>query len=159
MSTPKQQATDHFRTLLITVVGQAFRAAGYHLVDSPVKQAGGLFRFQTSLADGLHGFIEFQLLYLPATEWSGAVSSRFRVSLVRTDQPNAQAHSQHPRFARKLLSVLVVNDFDVPILPSSQHWWQYSNTEQLGNALAEAGHLVVGYGVPWLAGEFDTPDP
>lgn len=153
----KQAATDHFRMVLITVVGQAFSAAGYQLEDSPMKQLGGLFRFRKTLPDALYGFIEFQLLYLPPSEWSGETTSRFRVSLVRTDKPNAQQSSTHPAFARKTLSELVVRDFGVAILPSAGYWWQFSTTDDLGKALAEAGHLVVGYGMPWLSGELVPP--
>jgi hypothetical protein len=153
----KREATNQFRMMLVTVVGQAFEAAGYELEDSPVKQAGGLFRFRKALESGLYGFIEFQLLYLPTTEWSGNITSRFRVHLVRTDKPNAQQPSAHPAYARKTLSELVVGDFGVAILPSANHWWQFSNTDELGKALAEAGHLVVGYGMPWLAGELEPP--
>ena len=47
----------------------------------------------------------------------------------------------------------MVEDFGVKILPAADHWWSYSDTDSLGKALAEAGHLVVGYGLPWLAGE------
>jgi hypothetical protein len=55
------------------------------------------------------------------------------------------------------LSELVVGDFGVNILPSADHWWTYSDTDSLGHALAEAGHLAVGYGMPWLAGELEPP--
>lgn len=153
----KREATDHFRMVLLTVVGQAFEAAGYQLEDSPVKQAGGLFRFRKALEGGLYGFIEFQLLYLPTTEWSGNTTSRFRVHLIRTDKPNAQQRGDV--FTRKTLSELVVRDFGVAILPSVDHWWQFSNTDELGKALAEAGHLAVGYGMPWLAGDLKSPSP
>ncbi|MEO0563561.1 MAG: hypothetical protein AAF125_15745 [Chloroflexota bacterium] len=152
----KQEAADHFRNVLITVVGQAFSAAGYQLEDAPIKQRAGLFRFRKALANGLYGFIEFQLLYLPATEWSGNVTSRFRVSVVRSDKSDAQSHSTHPQYARKTLSELVVIDFGVNILPSADHWWMFDNTDALGKALAEAGHLVVGYGMPWLAGDIEA---
>lgn len=153
----KQQATDHFRMTLVTVVGQAFGAAGYTLEDAPIKQAGGLFRYRKALGSGLTGFIEFQLLYLPASEWSGNITSRFRVHLVRTDKTNAQERSAHPNYARKTLSELVVNDFGVAVLPSAGYWWQFSNTDGLGKALAESGHLVIGYGMPWLSGELVPP--
>lgn len=156
MNHDKQAATDHFRNVLITVVGGAFGAAGYQLEGAPVQQNAGLFRFRAALGDGLTGFIEFQLLYLPTTEWSGNVASRFRVSLVRTDHDNARQPSHHPAHVRKTLSELVVNDFGVNILPSANHWWMFSNTDELGRALAEAGHLIIGYGVPWLAGDL-TP--
>ncbi|MFW5709278.1 MAG: hypothetical protein ACOCX5_03555, partial [Chloroflexota bacterium] len=58
---------------------------------------------------------------------------------------------------RKDLGTLVVDDFGVPILPSGNHWWTFRNIDELGKALAEAGHLVVGYGMPWLAGELTPP--
>lgn len=153
----KARATEHFRMILITVVGQAFEAAGYQLEESPVKQAGGLFRFTRTLPNGLYGFIEFQLLYLPSSEWSGDLGSRFRVSVVRSDQPNAQTFSKHPQYARKTLSELVVNDFGVSILPSADYWWEFSSTEALGKAIAEAGHLAIGYAMPWLAGDLRPP--
>jgi hypothetical protein len=153
----RKAAIDQFRMMLITVAGQAFNAAGYHLEDRPIKQLGGLFRYRKALDGGLYGFIEFQLLYLPASEWSGNITSRFRVSLVRTDKDNAQERSQHPDFARHTLSKLVVNDFGVAILPSADHWWQYNNTDSLGKALAEAGHLAIGYGMPWLSGDLIPP--
>ena len=55
------------------------------------------------------------------------------------------------------LSQLVVEDFGVAILPSSDHWWQFSNTDELGKTLAEAGHLVIGYGMPYLSGDLEPP--
>lgn len=157
MTNTKQQATDHFRMMLITVVGQAFEAAGYHMESSPMKQSGGLFRFQKSLDNDLNGFIEFQLLYLPQSEWSGNIQSRFRVSLIRTDKPTAQARSEHAQYARVSLSQLIVQDFGVNILPNPEYWWSFSNTDELGKALAESGHLVIGYGMPWLSGDLVPP--
>ena len=61
------------------------------------------------------------------------------------------------RIWQRTLSALVVDDFHVDILPSADHWWTFSNTDDLGRALAEAGHLVIGYGMPWLAGELEPP--
>lgn len=157
MTSTKQQATDNFRMVLITVVGLAFEAAGYRLVSTPVKQAGGLFRFKKNLDNDLSGFIEFQLLYLPQSEWSGNIKSRFQVFLIRTDKNNVQERSHHPQYIRKSLAELVVTDFSVPILPSAGYWWQFSNTDELGKGLAEAGHLTIGYGMPWLSGELVPP--
>jgi len=148
---------EYFRLLLLTVVGQAFGAAGYVLEERPAQWAGGLFRFVKQFDNGLYGFIEFQYLHYADTEWSSGVPSRFRVSLVCSDQPNASVVSKHPAFARTTLSALVVEDFGVAILPSADHWWTFSNTTQLGNALAEAGHLAVGYGIPWLSGDLVPP--
>ena len=51
-----------------------------------------------------------------------------------------------------------VGDFGLAILPSAEHWWLFSDTTSLGNALAEAGHLAVGYGIPWLQGDLSPDD-
>ncbi|MFN8449436.1 MAG: hypothetical protein U0521_12840 [Anaerolineae bacterium] len=135
---PSQSPQEYFRLILLTVVGQAFGAAGYALVERPTQWAGGLFRFVKSSGDGQR-IIEFQLL-----AYVDNAPSRFRVSLSRADG------------ARRTLSALVVEDFGVAILPSADHWWQFRDVTELGRALAEAGYLVVGYGLPWLAGE-DLP--
>lgn len=147
-----QTPQEYFRLILLTVVGQAFSAAGYELEDSPVTWAGGLFRFRKALPDGLYGFIEFQHLH-----YIEGRPALFRVTLIRTDQPSATAPSGHPRAARKLLSTLVVQDFGVNILPSADHWWSFRNVTELGRALGEAGSLAIGYGIPWLAGELTPP--
>lgn len=153
-----QSPQEYFRTILLTVVGQAYSAAGYTLDEQPLKWASGRFRFTRTFDDGLYGFIIYQLLSYTDSEWASGMPSRFQVILVRTDQPNPAAESRHPRFARRGLSELVVEDFGVPILPSSDHWWTFRNVDQLGDALAEAGHLVVGYGIPWLSGELSPPE-
>lgn len=155
MSEPSPQ--EYFRLLLLTIVGQAFGAAGYELEARPAQWAGGLFRFVKAFANGLYGFIEFQHLHYTDTEFSSGIPSRFYVTLVRTDRPSASMASKHPAYARRSLSALVVEDFGVAILPSADHWWTFSNTTQLGSALAEAGHLIVGYGMPWLAGDLMPP--
>jgi hypothetical protein len=143
----------YFGMLLQTVVGQAFNAAGYKLDGSPTQQAGGRFRYHKLLDNGLNTFIEFQMLH-----YIEGRPALFKVTLTRTDQPTPAQASSHPQFAQRDLSALVVTDFGVPILPSPDHWWQYSDTTELGNALAEAGHLIVGYGLPWLAGELTPPE-
>lgn len=153
----EQPIADHFKDILLTVVGQAFTAAGYTLEDKPVKQAGGLFRFVKPLENGLYAYIEFQLLRFADNEWAAGVPSRFRVTLIRSDQPDASLPTQHPDSAQRLLSALVVEDFRVPILPSAAHWWSFRAVDDLGQALAEAGSLAVGYGMPWLSGELVPP--
>ncbi len=146
-----QSPQEYFRLLLLTVVGQAFGAAGYRLDERETQWAGGLFRFVKRFDDGVYGFVEYQLLDYANVEGSDA-PSRFRVALIRSDKPNA-APSAHPQYVRRTLSALVVSDFDVPILPSADHWWTFRNTTELGSALAESGHLVVGYGLPYLSGD------
>jgi hypothetical protein len=157
MSDDQQSTTDYFRMLLLTVVGQAFHAAGYGLERNPIQWAGGRFRFVKPLAGGLYGFIEFQLLSYADNEWVSGMPSRFRVTLIRSDQPSPYTASDHPRTIRRDLSALVVDDFRVGILPSADHWWTFRGADELGKALAEAGHLVVGFGMPWLEEELLPP--
>jgi hypothetical protein len=152
VSDARQSLAEYFRLLLLTVVGQAFAAAGYQLEERPAQWAGGLFRFRKDLGGGMTSAISFQLLAYTDTEWSSGSSSRFTVTLSRHVLPGSALES-----AERTLSRLVVEDFGVAILPSADHWWAFSGTEQLGRALAEAGHLVVGYGLPWLAGELAPP--
>jgi len=136
---------EYFRTILLTVMGQAFSAAGYLLSEKPLQWAGGQYRFEKSLPDDARAVILFQHLVYADTEWSAGQQSRFRVTLSHTD---GRARD---------LSALVVEDFRVQILPSAAHWWTYHNTETLGRALAEAGHLIVGYGMAWLEGTLTPP--
>lgn len=139
------QAQDFFHSILLTVVGGAFGAAGFSLNDNPIKLAGGQFRFVRPADETSESAaIVFQHLAYQDTEWSSGMPSRFKVIL------------HHPDGTRRDLSALVVEDFGVAILPSAAHWWTYRNTEELGQALAEAGHLIVGYGLPWLNGDL-TP--
>jgi hypothetical protein len=150
-----QSPQDYFRLLLLTVVGQAFEAAGYRLQENPSQWAGGRFRFVSELADGAYGFIEFQLLSYVDSEWASGMPSRFQVTLIRSDSPTS--HAPGPGAIVRKLSALVVDDFGVAILPAADHWWSFHNTDELGQALAEAGHLAVGYGIPWLAGDLAPP--
>ena len=145
----RQAAQDYFRTLLQTVVGQAFAAAGYHLQHAPLQWAGGKARFVKCFSDGSHGLIDFQTLVYSDNAWSGDSPSRFRVVLSRTQRGQL--------LVQRSLSQLVVADFGVAILPAADHWWSYRDTDSLGKALAEAGHLAIGYGIPWLAGELQPP--
>lgn len=148
MFNPNADTQDVFRTYLVTVVGQAYNAAGYYLVENALKWASGQYRFVCDFDDGATGMIEYQLLNYVDTEWSGGAPSRFRVMLAREGGDLAR---------RRDLSALVVADFGVAILPSSAHWWTFRTPDELGNTLAEAGHLVIGYGLPWLSGEL-SPD-
>ena len=152
----RQAGQDYFRTLLRTVVGQAFSAAGYQLQDAPLQWADGKYRFAKAFADGCFGLIDFQVLVYSDTMWSAGALSRFKVQLTRSPDPGGLA-SGEAGYATRGLSQLVVEDFGVAILPAADHWWAFHDTESLGVALAEAGHLVVGYGMPWLAGELVPP--
>jgi hypothetical protein len=131
-----------FRELLLTVVGGAFNAAGYHLEQKPLQWAGGQYRFTRHTPDLPAQSIGFQYLVYHDTEWSSGQPSRFRVMLYPAGRPP------------KDLSELVVRDFGVAILPSERHWWTHAlhNVTELGRALGEAGSLAVAYGMPWMDG-------
>jgi hypothetical protein len=152
----RQSQQDYFRTLLLTVVGQAFDAAGYHLKRAPLQWAGGKYRFTKSFEGGLYGLIDFQVLVYTENMWSSGMASRFRVQLTRSDDHNGKP-THHNQYATRTLSQLVVQDFGVNILPSADHWWTYRDTDSLGKGLAEAGHLIIGYGLPWLSGDLMPP--
>ena len=136
----RQSLTEYFRSVMLTVLGQAFAAAGYTLQENRLKWINGQFRFVKTFDEGTPATIEFQVLVYSDNMWVTGQPSRFRVSLRRGD-------------VQKTLGELVVNDFGVAILPGADHWWQFHDTDSLGKALAEAGHLAVGYGIPWLAGD------
>ena len=169
MTSISQSPQDYFRLLLLTVVGQAFTAAGYTLEERPAQWSGGLFRFTKRLDSpslyterGLGGevltaFIEYQLLAYADTMWASRNPSRFRVTLTRTDQPAPRLPSAHPEFIQRDLGTLVVEDFAVAILPGADYWWTFTTTDELGKSLAESGHLVIGFGMPWLSGELLPP--
>lgn len=152
MAQERQARQDYFKALLQTVVGQAFNAAGYQLQDAPMQWAGGKYRYARALPDGCFGLIDFQVLVYSDNMWSAGAPSRFKVQLTRARDRHGAAGSGAGHVTRGL-SQLVVADFGVGILPSADHWWSFHDTESLGSALAEAGHLVVGYGIPWLARE------
>ncbi|MDZ4763545.1 MAG: hypothetical protein SGI73_03265 [Chloroflexota bacterium] len=140
-----QTPQESFRLILLTVVSGAFAAAGYALEARPMRWAGGMFRFIKTFDVGSDGVIEFQLLSYVVTEFAEPKPSRFRVTLSRGEK-------------HRTLSALVVEDFGVAILPDADHWWTYTDVTSLGKALAESGHLIIGYGIPWLAGDLDVQD-
>lgn len=155
--TERQGPQDYFRTIMHTVLGQAMDAAGYELLHEAMKWSGGRYRYCKALDDEMSAYVEFQVLVHTDNAWTGKQPSRFSVNLYRSDRPGGR-RSKHPRAVQRSLSALVVQDFGVAILPSASHWWTFQDTESLGNALAEAGHLIVGYGLPWLAGDLQPGD-
>jgi len=147
----RQSLQGYFRTLMHTVLGQALTAAGYHLLEEPMKWIGGRFRYTKVLDAGQRAYLEFQVLVYNDNAWTGKQPSRFTINLIR-DDPNRK------QVKRRSLSQLVVRDFGVNILPDADYWWSFSNIDSLGKALAEAGHLLVAYGLPWLAGDLQPDD-
>ena len=152
----RQSQQDYFLSILTTVVGQAFQAAGYFLEESPMQWVGGRYRYVKQLDESFRAYIEFQVLIYASNEWVSGQASRFQVTLIRSDQPGGRPGA-HPRYAKRSLPELVVEDFGVAILPSAAHWWSFDNVDSLGHSLAEAGHLAIGYGMPWLSGELLPP--
>ena len=152
----RQAPQDYFLTLLQTVTGQALDAAGYYLQQTPLQWAGGRFRFAKAFDDDCYGLIDFQVLVYSDTAWSLGQPSRFNVQLGRSGN-RTPSDSDERRLSTRSLGQLVVRDFGVKILPAEDHWWSYHDTDSLAQALAEAGHLIVGYGIPWLAGELSPP--
>jgi len=150
----RQVGQEQFRSLLLTVVGQAFSAAGYEMEESPMQWAGGMYRFVKSFSRCGFGLIDFQALIYMDTIWSAGTASRFTVQLTRSPD-RAGRLRKAVGYASLSLSRLVVVDFGVGILPSADHWWAYQDADSLGQALAEAGRLTIGYGMPWLAGELE----
>lgn len=137
----RQPQHEYFRMIMTTVLGQALNAAGYTLVEQPYKWIAGHYQWRKILDDG-PALIAFQLLAYTETSHAPTMPSRFRVMLTRPTPA-----------ATRSLSALVVEDFGVAILPSADHWWTYRNTTELGQTLQEAGYLLIGYGLSWLAGE------
>lgn len=153
----RQSLQDYFRTIMHTVMGQALTTAGYDLKQEQQRWLGGLFRYTKPLDNDFIAYIEFQVLVYNDNAWTGKQPSRFRVNLVRSDKLGGKP-SPHPNYVQRPLSQLVVEDFGVAILPSSAHWWQFSDVDSLGKALAEAGYLVIGYGIPFLQGDLSPED-
>jgi len=137
----RQNQHDYFRTIMTTVLGQALHAADYTLVEQPYKWLAGHYQWRKSPDQGAV-VIAFQLLAYTDTSHAPSTPSHFRISLTRPAPPSTRT-----------LSALVVEDFGVAILPSADHWWTFRNTTELGQTLTEAGYLLIGYGLPWLAGE------
>ena len=115
-----------------------------------MKWIGGRFRYAKTLEDGLTAYIEFQVLVYNDTEWTGKQPSRFRVNLIRSDKAGGRP-SKHPKYVQRSLSQLVVEDFKVNILPDADYWWNFTDTDSMGKTLVEAGHLIIGYAIAWLA--------
>ena len=110
MEQPRQTGQAYFGTLLQTVVGQAFAAAGYQLERSPLQSAGGRFRYVKDLGGGARGIIDFQVLVYSDTLWSSGASSRFRVQLTRAPLRDLSSNERDGSVVRSL-SRLVVGRF------------------------------------------------
>jgi Flp pilus assembly CpaE family ATPase len=86
----RQSMHDYFRQLLLTVVGQAYGAAGYTLEEAPLKWIAGNFRFIKTLDDGFFAYIDYQVLVYSENEHVDRLPSRF-VSNLRAHMPNIYA--------------------------------------------------------------------
>jgi hypothetical protein len=128
-------------------------AAGYVLQDNPTHQSRGLFRYRKALADGVYAYVEFQLLYYPI-----GGPSRFRVNLLRSTGADARSPGDCAGKVDTTLGRLLWEDFGVRQLSGPEHWWLFNNPTELGYAIAEAGTLLFGFGIPWLEGNLEPGD-
>jgi len=78
--------------------------------------------------------------------------SRFRVNLLRNMGADARSPSQYAEKVDTTLGKLLWEDFGVRQLSGPDHWWLFNNPTELGYAVAEAGKLLFGFGLPWLEG-------
>lgn len=147
--------TAYFKEMLVTVVGQALDAAGYTLEDSPLQQARGLLRYSKRLEGvvPIYGFIEWQLL-----AFEQSTLARFQITLLRNQGHDARAVTSYPERAERTLPWIIWHIFEARILPADDHWWVFRGENDLPQALADAGRLLFGYGVPWLEMRDDVPD-
>jgi hypothetical protein len=138
--------------MVARVVGQALTALGYTLQSNPTHQARGLFRYSKSFENGISTYVEFQVLY-----YQGG-SSRFRVNLLRNMGLDARSPGDYGEKVDTTLGKLIWDDFGVRQLTGPDHWWTFRDPNELAYALAEAGKLLIGFGVPWLEGELSAND-
>lgn len=141
-----------FGAMIERVAGQALAAAGYTLQDNPTHQSRGLYRYRKALPGGVSAYVEFQHLHYVV-----GGPSRFRVNLLRNDAADARAASQYSGRVDTTLTRLLWNDFDVQQLGSPDHWWVFRSPQELAYAIADAGKLLFGFGIPWLEGTL-SPD-
>ena len=140
--------TTYFKSTLTTIVGQALDAAGYVMENHPLQQARGLIRFRkklTSLGSDIYGFVEWQLL---AFEQSPV--ARFQINLLRNKGLDARAITDYAKREEHTLPWVIWNVYEVKVVPHDKVWWDFRDTIELEQALASAGRLLFGYGVPWL---------
>lgn len=141
-----------FGSVLQQVAGSAFEAAGYELQANPTHQARGLFRFRKSAPEGLGMYVEFQMLLY------GDAPSRFRVTLLRNKGADAR-DPQDPNRMEVSLSRLIWDQFGVRQLDAPDYWWTFVNLHEMAHAVAHAGRLLFGFGVPWLEGKLSPTEP
>lgn len=138
--------TQYFKETVLVIVGQALHAAGYLLHDDNVQQARGLVRFYkpSNLNTSAQLGIGWQLLVFEQSP-----IAQFRVELLRL---NADQHT-----TKRTLSDVIWHDYKAHILPSDDFWWEFRTTDELPHAIAHAGKLLIGYGLPWLEMRSDSP--
>lgn len=157
------EMNQEFGMYLDLVLGQALQAAGYAKLMNDINENFGKYvytkppEYEKQLQEKLHLYIEFQNLAYISSEWAPNAASRFTVFLTRQEEEPPQGNHPTTFATRCMLSELVVRDFSVSILPTATHWWLYQGQTELCQALSEAGHLLVGYGIPWLADELKPP--
>ena len=142
------QKTAYFKEMLTTIVGQALDAAGYIVENHALQHARGLIRYSkqlTNLGDDIYGFVEWQLL---AFEQSPV--ARFQINLLRNKGIDARAVTDYDQQEEHTLPWIIWHVYDAKVVPHDEVWWDFRDEAELGQALAVAGRLLFGYGVPWL---------
>jgi hypothetical protein len=139
--------------MVARVVGQAFTALGYTLQTNPTHQARGLFRYAKALDDEISTYVEFQVLY-----YQSGVPSRFRINLLRNTGSDARSPSDYSEKIDTALAKLIWDGFGVRQLTGPAHWWTFRDPNELAYAVAEAGKLLIGFGIPWLEGKLNLSD-
>lgn len=140
--------TRFFKDTLLKVAGQALEAAGLELEDNNIQQARGLIRFRKSLlelGEDIYGFVEWQLL---AFEQSPL--ARFQIILIRNRGIDARTITEYEHQEEHSLAWIICHAYQSQVVPSDDHWWTFRDSNELAYAIAEAGRLLFGYGMPYL---------
>ena len=142
------QKTAYFKESLVRVVGKVLDAAGYQLEDNPLQQARGLIRYYKPLqhlGEDVYGFLEWQLL-----AFEESPIARFQLTLLRNRGLEARTVTDYSHRAEQALPWIIWHVFNARVVPADDSWWDFRNGNELLQALANAVHLLFGYGIPWL---------
>jgi hypothetical protein len=140
--------TRFFKDTLLKVAGQALQAAGFELEDNDMQQARGLIRFRKplpELGEDIYGFVEWQLL---AFEQSPL--ARFQIILIRNRGIDARTIAGYEHQEEHSLAWIIRHAYQSQVVPTDDHWWAFRDSNELAYAIAEAGRLLFGYGMPYL---------
>jgi hypothetical protein len=140
--------TRFFKDTLLKVAGQALQAAGLELEDNDMQQARGLIRFRKplpELGENIYGFVEWQLL-----AFAQSPLARFQINLMRNQGGDARTINDYEYREERTLAWIIRHAYQSQVVPSDDHWWEFRDSNELAYAIAEAGRLLFGYGMPYL---------